>query len=176
MRKSNNTAVRMQRFTRALRRQHHIAGVHIENPERQGLINWRNCKSVAAGPQLASGICDIAHHWTIYLAVFCRSPNGECYIKAEEIAPQGQYTSAQLGPREVEYDLIDEDGRVIGSTTETEPGVIDKAMTELVARCNQTHVIGRGWIASPVGDSLTEEQADRVFEAVGAWQQACAAA
>lgn len=152
MRKRNNTAARMQKFTRALLRQHHIAVVHIENPERQGLINWRNCKSVAAGPQLASGICDIAHHWTIYLAVFCQKPNGERYIKAEEIAPQGQYRSEQLA------------------------GVMEQHHAELLQTCNPTHVIGRGWIASPVGDSLTEEQADRVFEAVGAWQQAKAAA
>lgn len=145
MRKKNNGPARMQRFTRALLSQNNIAVIHIEPSGRQGLINWKNCKSVAAGKLLASGICDIAHHWTIYLAVFCRSQDGQCYIKADEIAPQGQYRSEQLA------------------------GVMEQYHNELMATCNPAHVIGQGWIASPVGHSLTEEQADRVFSAVGAW-------
>lgn len=150
-RKKNNPAARMQRFTRALLRQHAIVVVSVEPSGRQGLLNWKNCKSVAAGELLASGICDIAHHWTIYLAVFCQSQSGDRYIKAAEIIPDGAYRSEQLS------------------------AVMEAHHEELAAGCNPAHVIGKGWIASPVGESLNEEQAARVFDAVGVWQEQVAA-
>jgi len=146
-RKKNNSKARLQRFTRALLSQNNIVVVHIHPSGRQGLINWKTCKSVAAGKLLASGICDIPHHWTVYLAVFCRSQTGERYIKADEIEPQGQYRSEQIA------------------------GVMERYHDALKAGCNPQHVIGCGWIASPVGESLTEDQAARVFDAVGVWME-----
>lgn len=150
-RKKNNSGARLQRFTRALLRQHSIVVVGVQHSGKQGLLNWKNCKSIAAGKLLASGICDIAHHWTIYLAVFCQSQSGERYIKATEIIPNGAYRSEQLS------------------------SVMEAHHEELAAGCNPAHVIGKGWIASPVGESLTEEQAARVFDAVGIWQELVAA-
>jgi len=175
MRKKNNPAARMQRNTRALLRHNCVAVVHVDPSGRQGLINWKNCRSVPPSRELAYSICEIAHHWTIYLAVFCRSQTGERYTKAVEIAPTGQYRSEQLGAQVIEYDAYDEAGTLIEVRSEIEPGVIDVEIEKLLATCNPAHVIGQGWIASPVGESLTEEQAARVFDAVGCWEQQVAA-
>lgn len=64
-RKPNNPKARLERFSRSVLRQHHIAVVNIDPSNKQGLINWHNCKSVAKGRHIADAICDIAHHWTI---------------------------------------------------------------------------------------------------------------
>lgn len=145
MRKKNDARRRLLRATDALLRQHHIVIVDIHPTDKQGLFNWQKCRSVNAGRQLIDGVCDLPHNWTIYLAVFCRSQLGERYIKGEEVEPIGRFRSEQL----------------------TE--VIVHHHEALIATCNPVHVLGYGWIASPVGESLSEEQAGRVFDAVGAW-------
>jgi len=175
MRKKNNPAARMQRNTRALLRHNCVAVVHVEPSGRQGLIHWKNCKSIAPSPELSHSICDIAHHWTIFLAVFCRRQDGECYIKPAEVATKSQYKAAHLAAQVIEYDAYDEHGNFIEVRREIEPGVIDVEIEKLLATCNPAHVIGQGWIASPVGESLSEEQAGKVFEAVGCWEERVAA-
>ena len=142
-RKSNNRARRNLLCTRAALRSNCVAVVNVG--ERQGLVHWKNLKSIGGSHRIADGICDLAHHWTIYLAVFCQAQSGERYIKADEIAPAGMHRSEKL---------VD---------------VMEHYHDELTATCNPTHVVGRGWIALPYPVSLTEEQADRVFDAVGAW-------
>lgn len=144
-RKKNNARRRLQRATDALLRQNHIVVVDIHPADKQGLLNWQKCRSVHAGRQLVDGVCDLPHHWTVYLAVFCRSQLGEQYMKSEEIEPQGRYRSEQISEAIIHYHEA------------------------LQATCNPAHVIGYGWIASPVGESLNEEQAARCFDAVGAW-------
>lgn len=150
-RKKNDSQRRLLRATEALLRQNHIAIVDLLPQDKQGLINWKTCRAVKSSRQLVNGVCDLPHRWTIYLAVFCRSPLGERYIKGEEIVPAGQYRSEQINPAITHYH------------------------EELLASCNQSHVIGTGWIASPVGESLTEDEAARVFEAVGCWESSEAA-
>lgn len=136
---------RRLRFTRSLLKQHCVSIVNVGG--RQGLVHWKNLKSIAAGRLLAEGICDLPHEWTIYLAVLCRSQTGEQYIKSEEVAPQGQYRAEHL----------------------TE--VIRHYHDELTATCNPAHIVQRAWIALPYRVTVEEEQAARVFDAVGAWEQ-----
>jgi len=147
VRKKNDKARRLLRATDALLRTNHVVIVDIHPTDLQGLINWKNCRSVKAGRQLVDGVCDLPHQWAIYLAVFCLSQTGERYIKAQEIEPQGRYRSEQIND------------------------AITQHHEALIATCNPAHVIGYGWIASPTGESLTEEQAARVFDAVGCWEQ-----
>lgn len=134
---------------RALLKSNKVAVVNVELPhcEKQGLIHWQNLKSIGKSRAIAHAICDYPHHWTIYLAVFCRSQSGENYIKSVEIAPQGQYKTDQLGE------------------------VMEQCHDDLMATCNPGHVIGSGWIARPISDSLTEEQADAIFTACGVWKE-----
>jgi hypothetical protein len=146
-RKPNNMRTRLERFSRSVLRQYRVAVVNIDPAGRQGLIDYGTAKNIAPGRHVADAVCDIAHPWVIYIGAFCVDQNGQRYIKATEIAPQGIYRSDALA------DVMEEHYRALLDT------------------CNPAHVIGSGWIANPNGVSLTEEQADRIFEACGAWSQ-----
>ncbi|AEK81726.1 hypothetical protein D3X12_24295 [Pseudomonas protegens] len=150
-RKPNNMRVRMERSCRALLSTNHVAVVQIDPSNRQGMINWVNCKSIPPGQRLADAVCDIPHRWTIYLSVQCCDQRGYRYTKSVEVAPQGNYLAAHL-----------ED-------------VIEDTYKDLIAESNPNHRVASGWIAIPAAVSLTEEQAARVFDAVGAWNQQRAA-
>jgi hypothetical protein len=150
-RKPNNPHARLERFSRSVLRQNHVAVVNIDPSNKQGLINWKNAKSIAKGRHIADAICDIAHYWTIYLAALCVDQFGKHYIKSVEVAPQGMYLSGHL------------------------TDVIDTTYRDLIAGCNCEHVVASGWIAIPDRVSLEEEQAARIFDAVGAWGQERAA-
>jgi len=145
-RKQHNPLKRVLNATDALLRKNHVVVIDIHPADKQGLLNWKSCRSVSAGRQMIDGICDLPRAWTVYLAVFCRSQSGERYMKSEEIEPQGRYRSEQISEAIVSHHEA------------------------LQATCNPGHVIGYGWIASPTGESLTEEQAARAFDAVGAWE------
>lgn len=151
-RKPNNPQARIERFSRAVLRQYRVAVVNIDPHGGQGLIDWKTCKNVKPGRQVAEAIHDLAHPWVIYIGAFCIDQNGSRYIKASEVAPNGIYKAGHLS------------------------GVIEEYYRALLDTCNPTHVVGSGWIANPSGVSLDEEQAARIFEACGAWQQQEAAA
>ncbi|WP_313338472.1 hypothetical protein [Stutzerimonas nitrititolerans] len=144
-RKPYNPMKRYLRERKALLRLHRVAVVTIDPSGKQGLIDWKTCKNIAPGRTIAESVCDIAHHWTIYLAGFCIDDKGERYIKPLEIAPEGIYVSDDLAE------------------------VIRHYYTELRASCNPRNLVGSGWVANPSGKSLTEHEATMIFEAVGAW-------
>lgn len=142
---------RMERVSRAKLKINHVAVIHIDPSGRQGMINWKTCRSIPPGQLMAEAVCDVTHRWTIYVSVQCRDHSGHCYTKSVEVAPQGNYLAAHL-----------ED-------------VIEGTYTPLVADSNPNHRVASGWIAIPAEVSLTEEQAARIFDAVGVWNQEIAA-
>ena len=146
-RKPNNPHARVERFSRAVLRQHRVAVVNIDPAGWQGLVDYGTCKNVKHGRLVADAVCDIAHSWVIYFGAFCRDQFGRQYIKASEVAPQGIYRSESL------TDVIEEHCRALRDS------------------CNPAHLVGSGWIANPSGVSLGEEQAAQIFEACGAWKQ-----
>lgn len=150
-RKPNNMRVRMERVSRAKLNAHHVAVIHIDPSGRQGMINWKSCESIRPGQRMAEAVCDFAHRWTIYVSVQCRDQNGHRYSKSVEVAPLGNYLAAHL------------------------ENVIEETYKDLVAESNPNHRVASGWIAIPAEVSLTEEQAARVFDAVGVWGQQRAA-
>lgn len=146
-RKPNNTRARMQRSMAAVLRTNHVAVINLDPSGRQGLVNYRNCKSIPPGRHVANAVCDIAHRWTIYLAGLCIDQNGHRYIKAQEVAPEGVYLAEHL------------------------TDVIDHCYRALVDSCNQQQKVASGWIAIPDQVSLDEDHAAKIFEACGAWAQ-----
>ena len=150
-RKPHNMRVRMERSLRSLLTTNHVAVVNIEPSGRQGVINWANCKSIPPGQRIANAVCDIPHRWTIYLSALCDAGSGGQYCKSVEIAPQGNYLAEHL------------------------TDAIEASYKDLIAECNPNHLVASGWIAIPADVSLTEQQAARVFSAVGAWEQLKAA-
>jgi hypothetical protein len=90
---------------------------------------------------------DIPHHWTIYLAGLCIGQGGERYMKSQEIAPAGIYLAEHLSD------------------------VIEACYRDLCDGCNPKHLVASGWIAIPNTVSLSEAQADQIFDLAGAWPQ-----
>jgi hypothetical protein len=144
-RKPHNMRARLNRSCRALLNSNNVAVVNIDPSGRQGLINWKNAKSIATGRAIADAVCDIAHHWCIYVSALCIDQRGQRYIKSLEVVPQGMYLAAQL------------------------TDVIEAYYRDVINGCNPLHVVGSGWIAIPNNVSLEEAQAANIFNAVGAW-------
>ena len=150
-RKPHNMRARLMRTFRATLRNNHVAVVNIDPRGRQGLVNWKNAKSIAPGRAIADAVCDFAHPWCIYISALCIDQFGQRYIKSIEVEPQGLYLAAQL------------------------TDVIETCYRQHLDECNKQHIVGSGWIAIPNSVSLDEGQAARIFDAVGAWPVAAAA-
>lgn len=144
-RKSHNMRARLERTCRATLRSNHVAVVNIDPSGRQGLVNYRNAKSIAPGQAIADAVCDFAHPWCIYISALCVDQRGQRYIKSIEVAPQGVYLADQL------------------------TDVIEAYYREHLAGCNPNHLVGSAWIAIPNSVTLDEAQAARIYDAVGAW-------
>jgi hypothetical protein len=145
-RKPCNRRVQVDRALRSLLKANHVAVVCIETTERQGLINWKNCKSIAPSQKIADAVCDIAHRWTILVGVMCQTPDGSQYLRSEEASPQGVYLAAHLSD------------------------VIAKVHDDFLAGANPNQVVTSGWLAVPNDVTISEAQAAKVFAAVGGWQ------
>lgn len=148
-RKKHNMKARMERVQRALVANNHAAVVNLHPSGLQILINLKNCRQITSRT-VVDAVCDIAHHWTIYISVMCEKPDGMQYNKSEEFAPQGHYRAEHI----------------------TE--VIEASYLDLRSRCNPNHIRAAGWIAIPSDMSLDEDQAGKIFAAVGAWNQQAA--
>lgn len=150
VRKACNRRTQIDRARRALVRTNHAAVANVEPGDVQVMVNWKSCKQICTLP-VANALCDIAHTWTVYIAVFCQEPGGAQYSKATEFTTAGMHLVANL-----------------------EALMIEKH-ADVCASANQKHVIGSGWIAVPDQISLTEAQANAVFSAMGVWERAKAA-
>lgn len=146
VRKPNNPRHRVERSLRSLLKSNHVAVVCIETTERQGLINWKACKSIAPSQAIADAVCDIAHRWTIVVGVMCQAPDGSQYLRSEEASPQGVYKAAHLSD------------------------VIARVHDDFLAGANPNQVVNSGWLAVPDQVEVSEAQAAKVFAAVGGWQ------
>ncbi|MCY1348938.1 hypothetical protein D9M68_301000 [compost metagenome] len=146
-RKPHNRRTRLERGGRSMLSANHVAVVNIDPSGRQGLVNWKTARSIAPGRAIADAVCDIAHHWCIYVSALCIDQAGEHYIKSKEVAPQGVYLAAQLSD------------------------VIEAYYREVIDGCNPQHVVASAWIAIPCNVTLDEAQAARIYDAVGAWPQ-----
>lgn len=145
-RKPCNRRAKVERALRSMIRSNHLAVVCIESTERQGLINWKNCKSIAPSQAIADAVCDIAHRWTILVGVMCQAPDGVQYLRCEEASPQGVYLAAHLSD------------------------VIAKVHDDFLAMANPNQVVSSGWLAVPDQVEVSEAQAAKVFAAVGGWK------
>lgn len=152
-RRPNSAEARMVRYSRAMLRSNHIAVIDLEAQDLQTLINWKKASLISTNARtaLVEAICDVPHHWTVYIAGIHRSQSGEQYIKSEEVSLQGVYLAKHLD------------------------GVLEQFCEQLRARCNPTHLLGMGWIATPYDLTLDEAQAASLFEAFGAWLTLAAA-
>ncbi|WP_417312411.1 hypothetical protein [Ectopseudomonas khazarica] len=147
-RKRYNHKARLATYYRAMLRKHHVAVLDIDHLELQTLIDWKKPAAITSNSRLAivEAVTEIPHRWSIYLAALSRDQRGEAYMKSVEVAPQGNYNAEQIRD------------------------VIEAYCVELKAASNPNHFIGLAWIAIPAEVTLTEAQAERVFDAFGAWR------
>ena len=138
--------VRLERSFRALLSTNHVAVVSLAPSGKQGMINWKNYRTIRS-LQIVDALCDIPHRWTIYIAGLCVDEVGCEYLKSVEVAPEGIYLAIHL------------------------TDVIQRFLTEICDSCNPKHMVANGWIAIPASVSLEEDQAAKIFEAAGAWNQ-----
>lgn len=134
------TRRRIDRVSRSILRVNKVCIVNLNDPYDLQTIMHYGGKLIHATPPIASALCDVAHRWTLYLAVFCDSGR-ERYTKAVELEPQGIYRADRL------------------------TDVIREHHTALVEAQNSSHVVSSGWIAFPYRIEFSEEQADRLFDA-----------
>lgn len=149
-RKPCNRRAQIDRARRALVRTNHAAIANVEPGDIQVMINWKACKQIRER-SVVDALCDIAHRWTVYTAVFCQEPSGAQYSKGSEFTTAGVHLLSGL-----------------------EQLMIEKH-AEVCASANQKHVIGSGWLAIPDDVAITEAQANAVFTAMGVWRRARAA-
>lgn len=150
VRKPCNRRAQIDRARRALVRTNYAAVANVEPGDIQIMVNWKTCKQIRSAP-VADSLCDLAHRWTVYIAVFCQEPGGAQYSKATEFTTAGMHLVASLEP------------------------LMAEKHAQVCASANQKHVIGSGWIAIPDQISLSEAQANAVFSAMGVWSRAIAA-
>jgi len=152
-RRPNSAHARMVRYSRAMLRSNHVAVVDLEANDFQTLINWKNASLITTNARyaLVDAVCDIPHHWTVFIAGICRNQLGEQYIKPTEVALPNANLAKNLGD------------------------VIQTYSDEQRAKCPPHHLIGMAWIATPYDLTLDEAHAYRVFETLGAWRASIAA-
>lgn len=150
-RKPHNMRVRLERASRASVRTNHAAVINIDPAGNQVLVNWKTGRQIRSRP-MVDAVCDFAHPWCIYISALCIDDFDQRYIKSIEVAPQGVYLAAHL------------------------TDVIEAWYRDHLSGCNPKHMVSSAWIAIPNSVTLDEAQAARLFDAVGAWPTAAAAA
>ena len=92
-------------------------------------------------------LSEVPHYWSVFIAVFCRDQYGKTYMKAEEHRLTTKYIQRQV----VDY--------------------FNTEHSRIFAAANQNHVIGVGYLASPMGDSLRRSEAFHLFEKLGGFNR-----
>lgn len=146
VRKPCNRRAQIDRARRALVRTNHAAVANVEPGDIQIMINWKTCKQIRSAP-VANSLCDIAHCWTVYIAVFCQDPSGVQYSKAIEFTTVGMHLVANLEQ------------------------LMAEKHAQVCASANPKYVIGSGWLAVPNKISIQEEEANKVFAEMGVWSR-----
>ena len=142
-RKLHNMRARLERAAGALLRQHRACIVDASVPEVQVMLNYINLRQIVT-VQVANAMCDIAHHWTVYVSAICQ--NGpERWAKSVEYELAGIHVITKL------------------------PDLFGQPVQDVIASCNPKHVIGHAWIAVPDSITLDEQHAHRIYERVSAW-------
>ena len=111
------------------------------------LYSLKHGSQVRVTPQLNEVIHGIRWPWTVYIAAFGRDAFGKFYIKARELAVNGEHLYEEIA----EY--------------------LNKAHADLIQETMpESQLVGVGWIAAPRRCAFDEQQAAYIFERLGADQ------
>ncbi len=115
------------------------------NDDRCLLIN-KDGELMHISERIYRAIAKVKHKWSVYMAAFGKQTDGKPYTKSSEVVTNERY---------FQHELID---------------TLNKEHKKLVRNFNDQQFHGAGWIASPVGKELTEEEAFNIFEKLGAFE------
>lgn len=107
------------------------------------MLNYNNLRQIVT-VQVANALCDIPHHWTVYISAICQNGH-ERWAKSVEYELAGIHVITKL------RDLF------------------EQPVQDVIASCNPKHVIGHAWIAVPDSITIDEQHAHRIYERVSAW-------
>lgn len=116
------------------------------NNDRLKLINIKTKKIEQAGPNIDAAMTKIRYKWLIYIAAMGRTELGKAYIKLEEV---------EMPHPVFKNDISDQVAKIHQSLCDTVPA---KQHSNI------------GWIASPVGAELSENELGELFELMNCWE------
>lgn len=143
-RKANNELERTKRIARASLKE--CVVVYVSGDDHKRLYSLKHNSQVRCTTSIDRAIHGIRWPWTVYIAAFCRDQTGAEYVKAEEIAVEGEYLYRELAE------------------------LLNELHFQLLETVNCQHLCGVGWIAAPRRCSFDEAEAYRVFAANGAFE------
>lgn len=122
------------------------AVVYVSGDDHKRLFSLKHMMQVRVTPDLDLLVHGIRWPWTVYIAAFCRDQAGTEYIKAEEIAVEGEYLYREIAE------------------------LLNDQHFALLDTVNKQHLCGVGWIAAPRRCTFDEAQAFQVFTNNGAFE------
>ena len=143
-RKKNNELERTKRVARECLKD--CAVLYVSGNQFKSLVSLKHEAQVMVTPSVDAAVHKLRWHWTVLIAAFCRSPDGQEYMKAEELAPDGEYFYSELA------DVFNDFHHAF----------INDAV-------NRQHLVGVGWLAIPRRGTICEEQAEIMFSKFGAF-------
>lgn len=145
-RKPNNMHRRYERTARAAVK--NIGAAFVTGDDRLvECVNLKTLEVIKAGPLLARVITNTAFKWSVHICVLGIGSDGLPYVKGDTHNFAVRYKQANL----VDY--------------------LNEQHQEYIAkRVNKNQMIAAGWIASPEGLEITNEQAMELFTKMGAFE------
>ena len=123
----------------------HGLGVAQINHDKCSIVDLvKGCLHKKPTRSLIAQFSDNPHKWSILLACFCDDGNNK-YLKTEQINLASAY---------YQKDLLE---------------FLRDSHNSLAEQCNQKHLRGLGWLASTDDVDFDLEQAELLFEQIGAW-------
>lgn len=146
--KKNNIHKRYDRYANALCHTNNLAVVHVwTDGNISHLIDAKNKHRILVSQALYDMMRCTRFMWTIQMSAFCIDQNGTKYIKSDVMETKQRYT---------QYDLA---------------AYLGEMHDKLLDSVNQAHLLGPGWIASPLGREFTEKEADEIFDMFNPWEK-----
>jgi len=137
----------------ALRRGHAVVATVTDMPGVR-VMSARSLAPIRSTPAVSGFLANVKHRWVIQYAACCVDGSGQRYIKAEELVCHNPLLM-----------------RGIDDSGDDLPNLLADLVEEICESANPNHLVGAGWMASPVGVSYSEAEAFRVFDALGVWDR-----
>lgn len=136
-RKKNNELQRTRRVAAAALRDCIV--VYVSGNKVKHLFSLKHMQPVKPTVSIDRAVHQLRWRWTVYISVICETPDGEKYVKSEELAPSGEYLYSELAD------------------------TLNEFHQELLQTVNINHNPRPAWIAAPRGTTFDEKTAADIY-------------